>query len=601
MARQCLAAILALCVLLACAADAHAAIYWGSRLGIGRANLDASGVTASIGSVDDAALGMALTRDRLYYGTRSGVAWVALDGVHGYPQLISSTNPVHGVATDATHVYWAEPGNQDGQGTINRADLDGTHIVRNLVTGLDHPCSLTLDATYIYWTSCGTTLGRAKRDGSAADDHFITGASGAEGVAVDAAHIYWTNAELATIGRADLDGSDADQQFVITAPGYAPNPFFATVHGVAVLDGFVYWDGGRRSAMGEWTGVIGRASTAGSQVDIDYVVTGTFTAGMAIDAYTPSRVQVTADPAQTVYGEDVAIRARVSAINPPAGVPAHPGGALQLVVEGEAVGAPVPVDGAGEAELQAPFLYEPNDLVEAVYAGDATFAASTGDVVLDMAPAATRTTVAVTPNTAPAGSTLTARARVENTSGTGVTPFGTMFIGFPNDQVVTGLDDDGTTALAIDTAGMRPGTYTLNALFLDRPFDRFVSTFATASVTLTAPLPAASPTPAPTPVSVASTPFKLLGAKAKAGRIALTLSAPSAGRFTAKATRGKASYGTGKATAQRAGRVTLVVAPTKRAKAALRRKGRLRITVSVTFRPTRGLATTATKTLTVRR
>jgi hypothetical protein len=420
-------------------------------------------------------------------------------------------------------------------------------------------------------------------------------------VAVDGAHVYWTNAELATIGRADLDGSDADQQFVITAPGYAPDPLDATVHGVAVLDGFVYWDGGRRLGSGQWKGVVGRTSTAGGQVDLDHVVTGAFSAGLAVDAYTPTRVEMTAEPSHTIYGEDVTIRARVSAINPPAGVPEHPAGALQLVVEGEAVGAPVPVDAAGEAELPAPFLFEPHDLVEAVYPGDATFTASTGDVALDMEAATARTTVTVAPNPAPVGTTLTARARVENTSGTGVTPFGRIFIGFPNDQFVTELDDDGTATVAIDTTGMRPGTYTLNALYADFPFDRFVSPFAAAPVTLTAPVPAPSPTPAPAPFTAPASAFKLLGAKSKAGRITLTLSAPATGRLTARATRGKAVYGTGRATVKGAGRVTLVVAPTKRAKAALRRKGRLRVTVSVTFRPTHGPATTATKTLTVRR
>jgi hypothetical protein len=607
MARQCLVSIVVLCALLACAVDAPAAVYWGDRLGIGRANLDGSGLTASIADdIDGAEFGMALSRDRLYYATLSGLAWVALDGERGNKRMIDSTTAPRGVATDATHVYWAEP----GSGTINRADLDGTHVVRNLVTGLAHPCSLTLDATYIYWTNCGppnevgtgTTIGRAKRDGSGADDQFITGASGAAGVTVDAAHIYWANYGTATIGRADLDGSDADQGFIVTAPGYAPNPDFAVVHNVAVLGDHLYWDGGRRSMTGEWTGVVGRARTDGNQVELDHIATGTFTAGMAVDAYTPTHVDVSATPDHTIYGEDVAIRAQVSAINPPAGVAAHPAGALQLVVEGEAVGAPVPVDAAGRAELPAPFLFEPDDLVEAVFAGDATFAPSTGDVVLDMAPAATRTSVTVTPNPATVGATLTATARVENTSGTGVTPFGTIFIGFPNAQLVTELDDAGLQTALIDTTGMKPGTHSLAATFIDQPASpRFTSGFAIASVTLTAPIPAKPATPPPAPTVQPAAAFKLLAAKTKAGRIALTLTAPTAGRFTAKAKRGSAVYGTGKATASKPGTVKLTIAPTRAAKAALRRKGRLRVTVAVRFQPRTGPASTATKVLTVRR
>jgi len=90
-----------------------------------------------------------------------------------------------GLAVDAGHIYWADP----GDGTIGRADLDGSNADRSLINGAGAPYfyELAVDADHIYWTNHSTgTIGRADLDGSNADETFISG--GAEtpyGLAVD--------------------------------------------------------------------------------------------------------------------------------------------------------------------------------------------------------------------------------------------------------------------------------------------------------------------------------------------------------------------------------------------------------------------------------
>lgn len=152
--------LLTFAILLACAAQAHAYVYWtdGSAGTIGRANLDGSGVD---------------------------------------PDFIAGATAPRGIAVDEHHVYWA------GATTIGRADLDGSDVDHDFVTAA--AAGLAVDGSFLYFTTA-TGIGRASLDGSPVDHSFITGEQAPFGLAVNDQHLYWSNANGA-IRRANLDGS----------------------------------------------------------------------------------------------------------------------------------------------------------------------------------------------------------------------------------------------------------------------------------------------------------------------------------------------------------------------------------------------------------
>ena len=115
-------------------------IYWGRANGIGRANLDGTGVN--------------------------------LDFIKG--------GGTCGTVVDGAHIYWVGP-----NGTIGRANLDGTGVNESFITlpgsGAGRICGH--DSTYLYWTST-SSIGRARLDGTGVQDDFITGLNAPSGCAI---------------------------------------------------------------------------------------------------------------------------------------------------------------------------------------------------------------------------------------------------------------------------------------------------------------------------------------------------------------------------------------------------------------------------------
>jgi len=139
-----------------------------------------------------------------------------LDGSGANQSFITGASSPAGVAVDAAHVYWANPGTN----TIARANLDGSGVNQSFITGASGPAGVAVDAAHVYWANLGTkTIARAKLDGSGVNQSFITAGSFPNGVAVDAAHVYWANTGTNTITRANLDGSGASQSFITGANG----------------------------------------------------------------------------------------------------------------------------------------------------------------------------------------------------------------------------------------------------------------------------------------------------------------------------------------------------------------------------------------------
>jgi hypothetical protein len=122
-------------------------IYWidGSPTGgIGRANLDGSGVSASFIATPTYLFGLALGPAGNYIYWSNGVNAIGRASYAGGgvdPTFITGANQPAGVAIYGGHIYWANAGN----GTIGRANLDGTGVEENFITGLNTPTGIAVD------------------------------------------------------------------------------------------------------------------------------------------------------------------------------------------------------------------------------------------------------------------------------------------------------------------------------------------------------------------------------------------------------------------------------------------------------------------------
>ena len=205
---------------------------------IGRAKLDGTAVELSfITGLGPLPNDLAVDDAHIYWAHRGGIGRANLDGTGADPSFIDALGGEYntgftGVAVSAANIYWAyqETGLYGRIRSLGCANIDGSGANYELVTanGLD----VALDAAHVYWTTL-VGVGRANLDGTAAQEGFIP-ASGDTGVAVDAAHVYWTNIAggSGNIGRASLDGTGVNQTFIADIAGIAPPGIRA--HDVAV-------------------------------------------------------------------------------------------------------------------------------------------------------------------------------------------------------------------------------------------------------------------------------------------------------------------------------------------------------------------------------
>jgi hypothetical protein len=158
----------------------------------------------------------------------AGIGRANLDGSGINYKLIPSDQDLRGVTAYGPYLYWGNAG------TIGRANLNGSAVNQSFVpnnfdgTGPDRPYSVAVDGQFIYWADYGAnSIGRANIDGSNSDDSFIPNADppsskgGPYAVAVTGQHIYWTT-NVGTIAEANIDGSGVNLQFIHVdlGPGY---------------------------------------------------------------------------------------------------------------------------------------------------------------------------------------------------------------------------------------------------------------------------------------------------------------------------------------------------------------------------------------------
>jgi hypothetical protein len=254
-------------------------LYWRDATGIGRANLNGTGIvrqlipfTAGVNqgsSVKNGGCGLAVDHNYLYWPAGESLARAKLDGTGVDTGFIATGPGTNCVAVDGSHIYWTTAADATSSGTIGRAKLDGTGVQRAFIAAAKAPCGLAVDGAHIYWTNSSTgAVGRANVDGTGVNQDFLGGLGDGTGcgVVVDRAHIAWGAPSVTAgcltcfdIGIANLDRT-GNYAYFNNPPG--PSRSFELP---CASDGtYLYWThsfNGVGSPPGAW---IGRAKIDGA-------------------------------------------------------------------------------------------------------------------------------------------------------------------------------------------------------------------------------------------------------------------------------------------------------------------------------------------------
>jgi len=227
----------------------------------------------------------------------------------------------------------------------------------------------------------------------------------------------------------------------------------------------------------------------------DGVVTITYSGGAA--TATATQISTSSPPGPSVFGQPVTFTAAVT--------PVPAGGTVQFVVDGVDAGAPVAVDGSGQATSGAvSTLAVGAHVITAQYGGDATDLSSTSPGFdFSVSAAATSATLGATPPAATIGQTVTYTAHVTVTAPGAGTPTGT--VAFTDDSVaIAGCSAvvlDGSQSAQCPVAEPTAGTHAIDATYTGS------ADFLGAATLLDEPVSAVTPAPAlPTTPPTSSAP-----------------------------------------------------------------------------------------------
>ncbi len=245
-----------------------ASIFWsasgvyagGNYIGIARTNGSNPNPQFAIAAANNYSTpaGIAVDATHVYWADSGNqlIGRVKTDGNDAEPRLVVLPTAPQAVAVTDSHIYWVDGAN------VGRSLLDGTNITGNLInigtqSANAGPGSVAVDDQYVYWTNNPTdsgpgSIGRADLDGNNVNPSFVTSQWPMNGVTMDGSHIYWSSG--GQIGRADIDGLN-------------PNPAWLSgmnAAGPLTIDGgHIYWQDGSQGYSG---GSIGRATVAGQDL-----------------------------------------------------------------------------------------------------------------------------------------------------------------------------------------------------------------------------------------------------------------------------------------------------------------------------------------------
>jgi hypothetical protein len=243
---------------------------------IGRAAIDGSEVEAAFIEGATNPQGIAVNATHVYWANAgiTGVSAIGRATIAGgevkqslIAEAIGGTTP-YGVALSATHVYFDLNGVSNNFSYIARANLDGKEAEAAFVG--EGARGLAVDASHVYWANQGDeAIGRANLELKSVETEFIPLEGKPNGLAADGAHLYWsTNGEAPTNPGNDLyryqPASEALEDLTPDATGNG-----AEVQGVlgASEDGsYLYFaangvlDDAEEATPGDCKGTVGSAS-----------------------------------------------------------------------------------------------------------------------------------------------------------------------------------------------------------------------------------------------------------------------------------------------------------------------------------------------------
>jgi LPXTG-motif cell wall-anchored protein len=209
---------------------------------------------------------------------------------------------------------------------------------------------------------------------------------------------------------------------------------------------------------------------------------------------------VSADPAATVFGQQVTLSARVSLVAPGAGALS---GTVEFTAGSRSLGT-APVDASGSATMATTALPLGQTQVSARYVGTTDFAASaaTTPVTVTVSAADTRTSVSIDPDAAVSGQHVTMTAHVAPVAPASGTPTGTVV--FTNGSTTLGsghLDAAGVATFTTSALPIGPNqitaTYPGDANFHPSAANAAVSVDKAATATIVTADPRSGPAGSP--------------------------------------------------------------------------------------------------------
>ncbi|MDX6581039.1 MAG: hypothetical protein QOI10_223 [Solirubrobacterales bacterium] len=151
-------------------------VYWidSAANQIGRAALDGSSVNPAFIVPPNGAGDVAVDDHHVYWTNSTGLGRANLDGTGVDASFVATQ--AYGVALDAEHIFWAYFGYSPNRGGVGRANLSGSGVEQKFIAvkGLFSQ-DVAVDDAHVWWIEQSGGLGRAALSGKNVKTRFIKG------------------------------------------------------------------------------------------------------------------------------------------------------------------------------------------------------------------------------------------------------------------------------------------------------------------------------------------------------------------------------------------------------------------------------------------